>query len=149
MEETTAESMWEKLEKLYMGKDSLQRAFLKRSVYNLRMEEWDIMEHLNVFNHCINNLLQVEVKYEEKDKALLLLRSLSSSFMHFQTTLIFGKETLQFEEVVQDIISHVKMNKISGDDMKSAGQEIEWSSGLIQGERWQVWQLRKIKIPEL
>jgi len=39
MEETTAKSMWEKLEKLYMGKDSLQQAFLKRSIYNLRMEE--------------------------------------------------------------------------------------------------------------
>jgi len=109
-----------------MGKTLSNKLFLKDQLYNFPMEKGDdIMEHLNVFNHCINNLLQVEVKYEEKDKALLLLRSLSSSFMHFQTTLIFGKETLQFEEVVQDIISHVKMNKISGDDMKSAGQEIE------------------------
>jgi len=58
---------------------------------------------------------------EEKDKALLLLRSLSSSFKHFWTTLMLGKETLCFEEVVQDIISHVKMNKSSGVDMKNEG----------------------------
>jgi len=34
---------------------------------------------------------------------------------------MFGKETLQFEEVVQDIISHVKMNKSSSDDMDVKG----------------------------
>ena len=102
-----------------MGKTLFNKLFLKDQLYNLRMEGDDIMEHLNVFNCCINDLLRVEVKYE--DKALLLLRSLPSSFKHFRTTFIFGKETLWSEEVVQDIISHVKMNKSSGDDMKSKG----------------------------
>src|SRR3954463_4855818 len=96
------------------------KLFLKDQLYNLRMKEGeDIMEHLNVFNRCINDLLRVEVKYEEEDKALLLLRSLPHSFKHFRTTLMFGKETLRFEEVVQDIISYVKMNKSTGVDMKS------------------------------
>ena len=77
------------------------------------------MEYLNEFNHCVNDLLQVEVKYEEKDRDLLLLWSLSSSFKHFRTIIVFGKETLWFEEIVQDIISHVKINKSTGDDRKN------------------------------
>jgi len=84
------------------------------------------MEHLNVFNRCINDLLRVEVEYEE-DKALLL-RSLLPSFKHFRTTVMFGKETFQFEKVVQDIISHVKINKSSGDDMKSEGLLVKGSN---------------------
>src|SRR3954463_5789586 len=105
-----------------MGKTLSNKLFLKDQLYNLRMEEGDdLMEHLNVFNHCINDLLRVEVKYEEEDKALLLLRSLPTSFKHFRTTLMFGKKTLRFEEVVQDIISYVNMNKSSGVNMKSKG----------------------------
>jgi len=95
MEEITAKGTWEKLDTLYMGKTLFNKLFLKDQLYNLRMEEGDdIMEHLNVFNRCINDLLRVEVKYEEEDKSFLLLRSLPSSFKHFRTTLMFGKETL-------------------------------------------------------
>ena len=65
MEETTAKSTLGKLKKLYVGKTLSNKLFLKDQLYNLRMEEGDdIMEHLNVFNRCINDLLQVEVKYK-------------------------------------------------------------------------------------
>ena len=40
---------------------------------------------------------------------------------HFRTTLMFVKETLLFKEVVQNIISYVKMNKGMTDDMKNEG----------------------------
>ena len=93
------------------------------------MEEGDdIIEHLNVFNRYINDLLRVEVKYEEEDKAFLLLQSLLLSFKHFRTIFMFGKETLRFEEVVQDIISHIKMNKNSGDNIKSEGLLVKGSN---------------------
>jgi len=92
MKETTTKDTWEKLEKLYIGKILSNKFFLKDQLYNLHTEEeYDIMEHLNVFNRCITNLMRVEVKYEEEDKALLLLRSLPSSFKHFRTTLMSAR----------------------------------------------------------
>ena len=98
------------------------------------MEEGgDVMEHLNEFNRCVNDLLRVEVKYEEDDKALLLLWSLSSPFKHFRTTYMFDEEAYRFEEVVQDIISHVKMNKSTGDDMKNEGLYIKGSKDYHRG----------------
>src|SRR3954464_11117678 len=42
-------------------------------------------------------------------------------FSSISGPLMFGKETLRFKDVVQDIISHVKMNKSSGVDVKSEG----------------------------
>src|SRR4051812_12701316 len=119
MEEATSKGAWDKLEKLYMGKTLSNKLFLKDQLYNLRIEEGvDLMEHLNVFNRCINDLLRVEVKYKEEDKELLLMRSLPAPFKHFRTTLMFGKKTLRFKEVIEDIIFHVKMNKSSGVGMK-------------------------------
>ena len=69
----------------------------------------------------MNDLFGVEVKYKEEDKPSLLVRSLSLSFKRCWTTLVFGKETLQFEELVQEIFFHVKMNKSMGADMKNEG----------------------------
>ena len=42
-----------------------------------------------------------KVKPEEEDKALLLLSSFSSSYDHLGTTIIYGKETLELEDVRQ------------------------------------------------
>ncbi|KAL5771185.1 hypothetical protein ACOSP7_015339 [Xanthoceras sorbifolium] len=80
----------------------------------LKMKEGGyVMAHLNDFNRCISDLIRVNVKYEEDDKALLLLRSLLDSFKRFRGTLLFGKNTLKYDTVVSDIISYVKMNKAS------------------------------------
>lgn len=108
MEKTSAKDTWEKLEKLYMGKNLSNKVFLKDQLYGICMEEGnDIMEHIIVFNRCTNDLLQVEVEYEEV-KALLLLRSLPQSFKLFWAMLIFGKEILWLKEVVQDTIFQEK-----------------------------------------
>jgi len=46
-------------------------------------------------------LLALEVKLEEEDKALLLLSSLPSSYDHLATTIMYGKDTLELEDVRQ------------------------------------------------
>ncbi|KAI9162073.1 hypothetical protein LWI28_023521 [Acer negundo] len=100
MEEKSTKETWEKLEKLYMGKTLSNKLTLKDQLYGLKMEKGgDVIAHLNNFNWCISDLIQVDVKYGKDDKALLLLRSLPNSFKHFLTTLLFGKETLQCDTV--------------------------------------------------
>jgi len=44
-------------------------------------------------------LLVLEVKLEEEDKALLLLFSFSSSYDHLTTTIMYGNEILELEDV--------------------------------------------------
>ncbi|KAH7557807.1 hypothetical protein JRO89_XS11G0223600 [Xanthoceras sorbifolium] len=88
----------------------------------LKMKEGgDVIAHLNDFNWCISDLIRVNVKYEEDDKALLLLRSLPDSFKHFRTTLFFGKDTLECDAIISDIISYVKMNNASEREAQGEG----------------------------
>ena len=47
-----------------------------------------------------NELLNIGVKLEEEDKSLLLLCSLPPYFDALLTTLLYGKETLEYEDMV-------------------------------------------------
>jgi len=67
-----------------------------------------ILEHLNLFNKDINELLVVDVKIDEEDKALILLSSLSQSYDHITTTTLYGKKTLIMEEVTSTLLSSGK-----------------------------------------
>src|SRR5436190_17800046 len=58
-----------------------------------------ILQHLNLFNKIISYLLALEVKLEEEDKALLLLGSLPPSYDHLVTTIMYGKETLELDDI--------------------------------------------------
>jgi hypothetical protein len=109
---TMAKDMWDKLEAIYLGKSLSNKLFLKKKLFKLKIKEGeDVMKHINIFNALINDLIQIDVQISEEDRALLLLASLPDSYEHFVTTLMFGKSTLKFNEVVQDIISHVTMKK--------------------------------------
>jgi len=99
-EETTA-GLWCRLESFYMTKSLSNKLLLKKQFYSLRMKEGTpILKYLNAFNRILSDLLALEVKLEE-DKALLLLSSLPSSYDHLVTTIMYGKETLELEDVRQ------------------------------------------------
>ena len=49
--ETSAASLWNKLEILYMTKSVTNKIYLKRQLYGMRMKEGTkIANHLNIFN---------------------------------------------------------------------------------------------------
>ena len=58
-----------------------------------------MLEHLNLFNKVINELLAVDIKIDEEDKTLILLSSLLQSYDHIVTIMLYGKETIILEEV--------------------------------------------------
>ena len=59
------------------------------------------------------------MKIEEKDRALLLLCSLLGSYNHLITTLVYGKETLNYEEIVGVLRSNEQSEKICKGDPNS------------------------------
>ena len=72
---------------------------MKKQLYSFRMKkDTPIPQHLNAFNRMLSDLLALEVKLEE-NKDFLLLSSLSSSYGHLATTIMYGKETLELEDV--------------------------------------------------
>jgi len=88
-----------------MMKSLSNKLYLKKQLYRLRMNKRTaVLEHLNFFNKVISELLVVDVKIDEEDKALILLSSLSESYDHIITTMLYGKETLILEEVTSTLL---------------------------------------------
>jgi len=65
-----------------------------------------VLEYLSFFNKVISELLVVDVKINEEDKALILLSSLSQLYDHFITIMLYGKKTLILEEVTSTLLSN-------------------------------------------
>lgn len=51
----------------------------------------------------------------------MLLKPLYPPYKHFQTALMLGKSSLNFEEVVQDIMTHHVITQHSGDSSQGEG----------------------------
>jgi len=70
--EPTATSMWSKLESLYMTKSLAYRQFLRQQLYSFKMvESKTVTEQLTEFNKILDDLENIEVQIEDKDKAIL------------------------------------------------------------------------------
>ena len=78
-------------------------------------------------NKIISELLAVDVKIDEEDKALILLSSLSQSYDYIITTILYGKKTLILEEVTSTLLS----NEIR----KIPNQEEQLRSGFVVTRR--------------
>ena len=104
-----------------MRKNLTNKLYVKKQIYSLQTkDDSDLLEHLNAFNMLITQLSNFGVNLEKEDKAILLLASLPTSFNHLVTTLMYGKETLELEEVTSALLSHSKM-KQDGDDSQGDG----------------------------
>src|SRR3954468_5758557 len=58
LNEDTSAGMWNRLESLYMTKSLSNKLYVKKQLYCLRMAEGTpILQHLNVFNKILNDLL--------------------------------------------------------------------------------------------
>ncbi|KAI5331092.1 hypothetical protein L3X38_021218 [Prunus dulcis] len=100
--EDIAKQIWEKLRHMFAGKSLSNKLFLKEELLNLHIKEGgNMMKHLSTFNRCIAYLKRMDMVYITKDKT-----SLPQSYKNFLMTLMFCKSTLNFEELVQDILMH-------------------------------------------
>src|SRR4051812_22622901 len=63
-----------------------------------------------MFNKLILDLENINVKIDDEDQALLLLCVLPRSHTHFKETLLYGRESLAFEEV-QSVLYSKDLNE--------------------------------------
>lgn len=112
LKETLLIVLWKKLESLYMLKSLTNHLYLKKELYQLRMDESiDIQNHLNIFKKLIFQLPNVGVKINNKDKTLLLLTSLSQSYKSLVIVIIVEKEKLKVEEIIKVILDYEMFKK--------------------------------------
>jgi len=72
--EVTAKALWDKLGILYQYKSLVNKLFLWKKLYNLRMKDGDlVIEHLKAFNNVVSQLLFVHIKISDEGKCINLL----------------------------------------------------------------------------
>eukprot|EP00253_Pinus_taeda_P003732 PITA_03732 len=79
--EAMTKALWDKLGTLYQSKSLVNKMFLRKKLYNLRMKDGDLVtEHLNAFNTVISQLSSIDIKISDKDKCISFLCSLPDSW---------------------------------------------------------------------
>ena len=82
-------------------------------MYSLLMpKERDLIAHIQKFNQVCSEVMSLDVKIDEEDSTLQLLCSLSVSYNGLITTLMYGKETLNFKEVVGVLRSNKQRERL-------------------------------------
>ena len=105
-EEATTKELWDKLGNLYQYKSLVNKLFLRKKLYNLRMRDGDsVTEHMNVFNTVVRKLLSIEIKISDEDKCIILLFSLLDSWDSLAVAIGSNTTTLSFDDVVSSLLS--------------------------------------------
>lgn len=83
-----------------MSKSLMNQLYIKQKVYGLKMaESSELIQHINKFNQVLEDLQYLDVKYQKDNKLFMLLNSLPESYENLATTLMWGKDHLELEEV--------------------------------------------------
>ena len=93
---TSARQLWETLEKKYLTKSVKSRLQLKRRLYRLQMKrEISVDERMNSYTKLLTDVVNVDVKTDEEDKAIILLNSLpEEEYETFTLSLINRRQLL-------------------------------------------------------
>jgi hypothetical protein len=111
-EEARTKNLWEKLGNLYQSKSLVNKVFLRKKLYNLRMKDGDsVAEHLNTFNTVVSQLVSIEIKILDEDKCIILLCSLPDSWDSLVVAIGSNTTSLKFEEVVSSLLSEEMRQK--------------------------------------
>jgi hypothetical protein len=104
-EESMAKDLWDKLGKLYQSKSLVNKLFLRKKLYNLRISDGDsVVDHLNTFNTFLIQLVYVEIKISDEDKCISLLCSLPDLWDSLVVAIGSNKIALKFDEVVSSFL---------------------------------------------
>eukprot|EP00253_Pinus_taeda_P034618 PITA_34618 len=107
--EAMAKALWDKLGTLYQSKSLVNKLFLQKKLYNLRMKNRDsVTEHLNAFNTMVSQLAFVHIKISDEDKCISLLCSLPDSWDSLVIAIGSNATALQFDEIVSSLLMEEK-----------------------------------------
>eukprot|EP00253_Pinus_taeda_P002100 PITA_02100 len=100
-----AKALWDKLGTLYQSKSLVNKLFLRKTLYTLRMKDGDsVTEHLNAFNTMVSQLASVDIKISDEDKCISLLCSLRDSWDSMVIAIGSNATALQFDEIVSSLL---------------------------------------------
>jgi len=119
--ETSAHKLWKALENKFLKKSGQNKFLMKKRLFRFDCQQGTTMnEYITMFNQLVADLLNLDVKFDDEDLALMLLSSLPGEFEHFETTLLHEKELL---DVVCSALYNHELRKQNKMKIKSTTSE--------------------------
>eukprot|EP00253_Pinus_taeda_P008336 PITA_08336 len=110
--EAMTKALWDKLGTLYQSKSLVNKLFLQKKLYNLRMKDGDsVTEHLNAFSTVVSQLSFVDIKISDEDKCISLWCSLPDSWDSLVIAIGNNATALQFDEIVSALLTEEMRRK--------------------------------------
>jgi hypothetical protein len=104
--EDSTKKMWDKMGILYQSKYLVNKLFLIKKLYLLRMSDGSsVTQHLNVFNTNLSQLSSTNIKITEEEKCIILLCYLPDSWDRLVMAIGSNKTTLVPEDMVSSLLS--------------------------------------------
>ena len=115
LHETSARLLREILEKKYLTKSIESRLQLKRRFYRFQMKRGNsVDERVNSYTKLLTYIVNVDVKIDEEDKAVILLNSLlEEEYETFTLTLINVRQSLNYNEMFVALVNYEVRRQIS------------------------------------
>ena len=106
LHETSVRWLWEILEKKNLTKSIESCLQLRMMLYRFQLQRGlFIDEHMNNYTKFLTDLVNVDVKIDKENKAVILLNSFpEKEYEIFTLTLINGKQTLNYNEVSASLV---------------------------------------------
>ncbi|XP_022861535.1 uncharacterized protein LOC111381915 [Olea europaea var. sylvestris] len=76
-------------------------------------KESSLEDHLTMFKDIVTDFETLEVKYDQEDLVLILLCSLSPSYVTFRDTILYSQDILTVDEVYDVLLSKEKMRHLA------------------------------------
>ena len=121
--EKTTTGLMKALSDMYEKPSVNSKVHLMKKLFNLKMGEGAlVVEHLNNFNTVINQLVSVDIKFDDEICALILLASLPNSWepMRAAVTNSIGNAKLKFIDIRDTILAKEIHRKDSGEASTSS-----------------------------
>jgi hypothetical protein len=138
--EDSAKKLWDKMGISYQSKSLVNKLFLKKKLYLLRMSEGSSMtKHLNVFNTIIIHLSPVDIKITKEEKCVSLLYYFPDSWDSLVVAIGSNTTTLALEDVVASLLSEEMRRKNMEGSTKYAllvrGRSVDRDKGKFYARR--------------
>ncbi|GKB12760.1 retrovirus-related pol polyprotein from transposon TNT 1-94 [Tanacetum coccineum] len=104
-------------------------------LYSLKLEEGsNLHDHINSFNQLVCQLANVDDAIKDEEQALLMLSSLPKSYKPFVQTMLTGRTTLTFEDVLKALRDNERMK---GNDSSSSSDKLLLADDSRRGRNFQ------------
>ena len=123
MRETSASKLWKEMEDKFMKKSTENKLYTRTKLYRFQYKPGTTMnDHITRFDSLVTDLLNLDEKVSDVDKALILLASLPDEYEHLIVSMLTGKETITFKEVTTALYSNEIRKKDKLEHRSSAGE---------------------------